>query len=103
MSRTNDFVCDASIEIRLIANGLKPFKCKRQSRPETVVQKCIAGSTAVRYPPNIRRVASLGRHQGNSFSHATIRRCCKRTQDVLAVQNGSPKFKNVRLFWQLNT
>jgi hypothetical protein len=33
MNRANDFVCIASIVIRLIANGLKPVKRKRECCP----------------------------------------------------------------------
>ncbi|CAG9229634.1 hypothetical protein BCAR13_60147 [Paraburkholderia caribensis] len=48
-------------------------------------------------------ITSLGRYQVEFCRRATFRRCCERTQDVLAVQRVSSRLKDVLVLRQLNT
>jgi hypothetical protein len=63
MSRANDFVCDASTAWSFIANGLKPFKRKRELTSQKISQYAFVPSIAIRNPPNNRVNTPLGRHQ----------------------------------------
>jgi hypothetical protein len=86
-----------------IANGLKLFTRLRLSRSHQFIQQACPPYSSVRTAPNISQIASSPHRQSSDLLAAAIRHCCERTQDVLALQNGSPKFKSVSVYQKLNT